>query len=301
MYDDDRLMDIIGLGIDATEIARVAATIERYGDRFLAKRVHRRRDRLLPAQARCGLVVRGALRGEGSRDEGARHGLLAWSVLARHRGRAPRRARRSSGSTAARRRGSPPWAPPAPSLTLTHSRELAIAHVLLSATSNCAFTLRIAAPRRRLARVSRTASSQSLAATRRDASPRPSFASSAGARLRSTWTRASARQDGGRRGRQNHTERQEQPARKACRRRAAFHRGSPRRAEADRLHRVGAPHGQRPQRDVSRRASTRSTASGAASRCCGRCRRHGAGPVARADPAGVRRVRGEGRGRRPRA
>src|SRR5262245_32698616 len=30
-------MEIIGLGMDATEIARVAAMIERYGDRFLAK------------------------------------------------------------------------------------------------------------------------------------------------------------------------------------------------------------------------------------------------------------------------
>jgi holo-[acyl-carrier protein] synthase len=33
----DGLMDIIGLGIDATDIARVAAMIEKYGDRFLAK------------------------------------------------------------------------------------------------------------------------------------------------------------------------------------------------------------------------------------------------------------------------
>jgi holo-[acyl-carrier protein] synthase len=33
----DGLMDIIGLGIDATEIARVAATIDRYGERFLTK------------------------------------------------------------------------------------------------------------------------------------------------------------------------------------------------------------------------------------------------------------------------
>jgi holo-[acyl-carrier protein] synthase len=30
-------MDIIGLGIDATEIPRIAAMIERYGDRFLTK------------------------------------------------------------------------------------------------------------------------------------------------------------------------------------------------------------------------------------------------------------------------
>src|SRR6185436_2473244 len=30
-------MNIIGLGIDATEIARVAAAIDRYGERFLAK------------------------------------------------------------------------------------------------------------------------------------------------------------------------------------------------------------------------------------------------------------------------
>src|SRR5688500_13307849 len=30
-------MDIIGLGMDATEIPRVAAAIERYGDRFLHK------------------------------------------------------------------------------------------------------------------------------------------------------------------------------------------------------------------------------------------------------------------------
>src|SRR6185503_7562952 len=30
-------MEIIGLGMDATEIARIAAAIERYGGRFLAK------------------------------------------------------------------------------------------------------------------------------------------------------------------------------------------------------------------------------------------------------------------------
>jgi holo-[acyl-carrier protein] synthase len=28
-------MDIIGTGIDATEISRIAASIERYGDRFI--------------------------------------------------------------------------------------------------------------------------------------------------------------------------------------------------------------------------------------------------------------------------
>jgi holo-[acyl-carrier protein] synthase len=31
------MMNIIGLGIDATEIPRIAATIERYGDRFLRR------------------------------------------------------------------------------------------------------------------------------------------------------------------------------------------------------------------------------------------------------------------------
>src|ERR1041384_2067819 len=30
-------MDIVGTGLDATEIARIAETIERYGDRFLRR------------------------------------------------------------------------------------------------------------------------------------------------------------------------------------------------------------------------------------------------------------------------
>ena len=30
-------MTIVGLGMDATEVARIAATLERYGDRFLRR------------------------------------------------------------------------------------------------------------------------------------------------------------------------------------------------------------------------------------------------------------------------
>ncbi|HEY3382277.1 MAG TPA: holo-ACP synthase [Vicinamibacterales bacterium] len=33
----DQVMDIIGIGLDATEIPRVAATMARYGDRFLRR------------------------------------------------------------------------------------------------------------------------------------------------------------------------------------------------------------------------------------------------------------------------
>ena len=123
-------MDIIGLGIDATEIARVAAAIERYGDRFLAKvftqgeiaYCRARRTAASSFAARfaakeaamkaLGTGFSRACSGPGSKLYGA--GGRRSSMF--HDGAAARFA--SMGATGSL-------------LTLTHSQELAIAHVML--------------------------------------------------------------------------------------------------------------------------------------------------------------------------
>ena len=98
--------NIIGIGMDATEIDRIEATIARYGDRFLRRiftegeiaYATRRRN---PAPA-----SRRPVRGQGSGDEGARHGSFAGRAVARYRGRARTAGRRNCGFTAAPPAGS---------------------------------------------------------------------------------------------------------------------------------------------------------------------------------------------------
>jgi holo-[acyl-carrier protein] synthase len=124
-------MQIIGTGLDATEIERVARTIERFGDRFLHRiftegeiaYCRRKRDfassfaaRFAAKEAAMKALGTGHSRGvywrgiEVVRRPGGPPGLLF------HGGAAARAA--AMGATGSL-------------LTITHSRELAIAHVLL--------------------------------------------------------------------------------------------------------------------------------------------------------------------------
>src|SRR5919109_4190207 len=123
-------MDIIGLGIDATEIARVAATIDRYGDRFLAKvftegeiaYCRQRRD------AASSFAARFAAKEAAMKALGTGHSLgVFWRGIEVFRRGGPPQLRFHGGAAA---RFSSLGATGSV-LTLTHSRELAIAHVLL--------------------------------------------------------------------------------------------------------------------------------------------------------------------------
>ena len=123
-------MDIIGSGIDATEIARIQDAIDRYGERFVQRvftdeevaYCRRRRDaassfaaRFAAKEAAMKALGTGHSRGVYWRGiEVFRHG--GPPQLRFHGGAAARFA--ALGATGS-------------VLTLTHSRELAIAHVLL--------------------------------------------------------------------------------------------------------------------------------------------------------------------------
>ena len=123
-------MDIIGLGIDATEIARVAATIERYGDRFLAKvftageiaYCRRKRDAASSFAARFA-AKEAAMKALGT---GFSRGVFWTGIEVVRRGGPPQlqfHAGAAARFAAVGATGS--------LVTLTHSRELAIAHVML--------------------------------------------------------------------------------------------------------------------------------------------------------------------------
>jgi holo-[acyl-carrier protein] synthase len=123
-------MEIIGSGIDATEIGRIGAAIERYGDRFVHRiftegeiaYCRRRRD------ASSSFAARFAAKEAAMKALGTGHSRgVYWlgievfraggpPLLRFHDGAAARFA--SMGATGS-------------VLTITHSRELAIAHVLL--------------------------------------------------------------------------------------------------------------------------------------------------------------------------
>lgn len=123
-------MDIIGTGIDATEIGRIAASIERWGDRFVHKvftpgeiaYCRRKRDFASSFAARFA-AKEAAMKALGT---GHSRGVF-WTgieVVRRHgppqlqfHGGAARRLAEMGGTGSL--------------LTLTHSRDLAIAHVLL--------------------------------------------------------------------------------------------------------------------------------------------------------------------------
>ena len=123
-------MEIIGSGIDATEIARIGSAIDRYGERFVQRvftdeeiaYCRRRRD------AASSFAARFAAKEAAMKALGTGHskGVFWLGIEVFRRGGPPQL--RFHGGAAARfaflgATGSV--------LTLTHSRELAIAHVLL--------------------------------------------------------------------------------------------------------------------------------------------------------------------------
>lgn len=123
-------MDIIGMGLDATEIRRIAAAIERYGDRFV-RRVFtegevaycvRRRDAASSFAARFA-AKEAAMKALGT---GHSNGVF-WTGLEVVRRSGPPQLRFHGGAAGRLARLGATDA----LLTLTHSEELAIAHVLL--------------------------------------------------------------------------------------------------------------------------------------------------------------------------
>ena len=123
-------MDIIGLGMDATEIARIAAAIERYGERFLAKvftegeiaYCRRRRDFASSFAARFA-AKEAAMKALGT---GFSRGVFWQGIEVVRRGGPPQL--RFHAGAAARFEA---MGATGSLVTLTHSQELAIAHVML--------------------------------------------------------------------------------------------------------------------------------------------------------------------------
>jgi holo-[acyl-carrier protein] synthase len=123
-------MEIIGSGLDATEIARIASAIERYGDRFVNRvftdeevaYCRRKRD------AASSFAARFAAKEAMMKALGTGHsqGVFWRGIEVIRRGGPPQL--RLHGGAAAR---SAAMGATRSLLTLTHSQELAIAHVLL--------------------------------------------------------------------------------------------------------------------------------------------------------------------------
>ena len=115
---------VIGVGIDAVEIDRFRLALQRT-PRLCRAAVHGRRARVRGAAQGPDRAPRGALRGEGSRDEGdGRRALEVHLPRRRGRARAARRAR-----SEARRARRPRWPPNAGitewKLSLTHTERTA--------------------------------------------------------------------------------------------------------------------------------------------------------------------------------
>jgi holo-[acyl-carrier protein] synthase len=123
-------MEIIGSGLDATEIARIASAIERYGERFIARvftdeevaYCRRKRD-AAPSFAARFAAKEAAMKALGT---GFSRGVF-WKGIEVVRRGGPPQLRFHDGAAA---RCAAMGATRA-LLTLTHSQELAIAHVLL--------------------------------------------------------------------------------------------------------------------------------------------------------------------------
>ena len=123
-------MEIIGSGLDATEITRIAAAIERYGDRFVHRvftdgeiaYCRRKRDAASSFAARFA-AKEAAMKALGT---GHSRGVFWRGIEVVRHGGPPRL--RFHGGAAARFAS---MGADGSLLTLTHSRDLAIAHVLL--------------------------------------------------------------------------------------------------------------------------------------------------------------------------
>ena len=124
-------MDIIGLGLDATEIDRVAELIDRYGDRFI-RRVFtegeiaycRRKHDSAPSFAARFAAKEAAMKALGT---GQSQGVF-WTGIEVVRRHGPPRLEFNGGAlTRFKAMGAT-----GSLLTLTHSRDLAIAHVILT-------------------------------------------------------------------------------------------------------------------------------------------------------------------------
>jgi holo-[acyl-carrier protein] synthase len=127
---EDRIVDIVGTGVDATEIARVADTIKRFGSRFL-NRIYmpdeiaycrRKRDFAASFAARFA-AKEAAMKALGT---GHSRGVYWRGIeVVRHHG-PPTIKFHGGAATRAEQLGAT-----RAMLTITHSRELAIAHVIL--------------------------------------------------------------------------------------------------------------------------------------------------------------------------
>jgi len=124
-------MDIIGIGLDATEISRIAETIERFGDRFVRRiftegeiaYCRRKRD------AASSFAARFAAKEAAMKALGTGHSRgVYWTGIevVRRPGGPPQLQFHGGAAARADRLGAT-----GSLLTLTHSQELAIAHVLL--------------------------------------------------------------------------------------------------------------------------------------------------------------------------
>jgi holo-[acyl-carrier protein] synthase len=124
-------MDIIGTGIDATEIKRIAESIERWGDRFLTRvftgneiaYCRRHRD---PAPS---FAARFAAKEAAMKALGTGHSRgVFWTGIEVVRRHGPPQLQFHGGAAARMAQ----MGATGSFLTLTHSQELAIAHVLLT-------------------------------------------------------------------------------------------------------------------------------------------------------------------------
>lgn len=123
-------MEIIGLGLDATEIHRVAGLIERYGERFVTRvftngeiaYCRRKRDAASSFAARFA-AKEAAMKALGT---GQSQGVY-WTGIEVVRRHGPPQLRFSGGALERFRA----MGATGSLLTITHSRDLAIAHVML--------------------------------------------------------------------------------------------------------------------------------------------------------------------------
>jgi holo-[acyl-carrier protein] synthase len=124
-------MDIIGIGLDATDIRRIAETIERYGDRFVQRvftdgeiaYCRRTRDAASSFAARFA-AKEAAMKALGT---GHSHGVFWKGIEVVRRGGPPQLRFHDGAALRLQALGAT-----GSLLTLTHSLDLALAHVLLT-------------------------------------------------------------------------------------------------------------------------------------------------------------------------